>query len=77
MVEGSTSPGEIFFSSAFGSLREHPVFSALVSPAEKIFFEGREATTGIRLRFAGYLFGRIVFVFFVLFCFYNILPVNY
>ena len=53
------------------------MFSALVSPAEKIFFEGREATTGIRLRFAGYLFGRIVFVFFVLFCFYNILPVNY
>ena len=34
------------------------MFSALVSPAEKIFFGGREATTGIRLRFAGYLFSQ-------------------
>ena len=35
------------------SLREHPVFSGLVSPAEKNFSEGGKRRPEIRLRFAG------------------------
>ena len=35
------------------SLREHPVFSGLVSPAEKNFSEGEKRRPEIRLRFAG------------------------
>ena len=35
------------------SLREHPVFSGLVSPAEKNFSEGEKRRPEIRLLFAG------------------------